>query len=66
MPGQPRTLNLEVLKIAYKGRRKVLSIGVESLADPLLKFVNKGTSVESIQEVFRNTDKLNMKSLVYM
>jgi|GEM_PF-2290711 len=61
-----KNLNLEVLKIAYKAGGRFFQLGVESLSDPLLRFVNKGTSVESIQEVFRNIDKLKMKSLVYM
>ena len=61
-----KNLNLEVLKIAYKAGARFFQLGVESLADPLLRFVNKGTSVESIKEVFRNTDKLKIKNLVYM
>jgi radical SAM superfamily enzyme YgiQ (UPF0313 family) len=61
-----KNLNLEVLKIAHKAGARFFQLGVESLTDPLLRFVNKGTSAESIQEVFRNIDKLKMKSLVYM
>ncbi len=59
-------LGLETLKTAHRAGARFLQLGVESLSDPLLNSVNKGTSAESIEEVFRNTDKLNIKNLVYM
>lgn len=61
-----RSLNLEVLKTAHKAGGRFLQLGVESLSGPLLRSVNKGTSAESIEEVFKNTDKLDIKNLVYM
>ena len=61
-----KSLNYEVLKAAYRGGCKLLMLGTESLRDEFLKLVNKGTTVESILDVLKNTSELKIQTLCYM
>lgn len=61
-----KDFNIDVLKAAYEGGCRLLHLGVESLSDRYLEFVNKGTTFESILNVLENTSKLKIEILCNM
>jgi hypothetical protein len=61
-----RDLNLQVMQTAYAGGCRFIQLGVESLNDKYLTFVNKGTSRESIVTALKNADIVGINLLCYM
>ncbi len=60
------SLNFEVLESAHRGGCRFLMLGVESLSDRYLRFVNKGTKYSSIVAVLKNANKFKIQLLCYM
>ncbi len=61
-----KDMSLETLKTAFSGGCRFLQLGVESFSDEYLRFVNKGTTHESIVDAIRNADETGIKLLCYM
>lgn len=59
-------LTLQVMQTAYAGGCRFIQLGVESLNDKYLTFVNKGTSRESILAALKNADTVGINLLCYM
>jgi hypothetical protein len=54
------------MQTAYAGGCRFIQLGVESLNDKYLTFVNKGTSRESIVTALKNADIVGINLLCYM
>jgi hypothetical protein len=61
-----RDLTLQVMQTAFEGGCRFIQLGVESLNDKFLTFVNKGTSRESVLSALKNADIVGINLLCYM
>jgi len=59
-------LNYDVLKAAHQAGCRFLLLGVESLSDQFLEFCNKGTTADSIRNILKNGNDLNIGIMAFM
>ena len=61
-----KTWDEETLKELYLSGLRVVLWGVESGSNRILKLIKKGTNVEDIEEVLKNSKEMGIKNVVYM
>ncbi|MBT7281734.1 radical SAM protein [archaeon] len=61
-----KTWDEDTLKELYLSGLRVVLWGIESGSNRILKLIKKGTNVEDIEEVLKNSKEMGIKNVVYM
>ena len=62
---RPKDFNLELLKDMKKGGCRVVMWGVESACQRILELINKGTNIEEVGNILKQSHEAGIKNAVY-
>ncbi|MDD5059680.1 MAG: radical SAM protein [Candidatus Omnitrophica bacterium] len=63
---RPAKFSLKILKLLSRSGCKSIHWGVESASNRILKLMNKGTNIEEVERVLKNSSKSGIRNLIYM